>query len=350
MQTTLDPESRLGDFLRCCKATADPAAYDALARRHGPDVLKARMDSLSGATGGFLVPQRLAEELYQTVEEESIVRPRATVVEMTSETLDLPLPDASIAQSAGTPPYFGGFSLSWTQEGATRTQSEPAWASAHLKAWELSGVCYASNTMLADASPGTEAFLRRLFARSVAWAEDVAFLIGDGVGKPIGMRHAGCAKARTRQTATDFTFADAAAMVAMLLPSSWTRAFWLVHPLALAKVVALATSTTAVVQANQGRIAGGGPFGWLHNLPVYVSDKLPALGTAGDVMLIDPLLYVIGDRLTIEVALSRDEPAAFTRNQSVFRILARRAGRPWLRQAVTLADGANTVSPFVYLS
>ena len=52
----------------------------------------------------------------------------------------------------------------------------------------------------------------------------------------------------------------------------------------------------------------------------------------------------------IEIDLSGDEPTAFLKNQSVWRIIARVDGQPWLGGAVTLQNASTTVSPFVMLS
>jgi HK97 family phage major capsid protein len=83
-------------------------------------------------------------------------------------------------------------------------------------------------------------------------------------------------------------------------------------------------------------------------LPVFITEKLPALGTKGDLMLIDPSLYVVGDRQQLEVAAS--EHVNFLKNQMTWRVVERIDGQPWMDKAITLQDGASTVSPFVALN
>ena len=73
-----------------------------------------------------------------------------------------------------------------------------------------------------------------------------------------------------------------------------------------------------------------------------------SLATRGDVTLIDPTLYVIGDRMMLEIAAS--EHVNFLKNQMTWRIVERVDGRPWIEKAITLADGTNTVSPFVTIA
>jgi HK97 family phage major capsid protein len=84
------------------------------------------------------------------------------------------------------------------------------------------------------------------------------------------------------------------------------------------------------------------------NLPVYITGALPALGTSGDFMLIDPSYYLIGDRQAMSIAYS--EHYAFVTDQAAWRFTSRVDGQPWINASVTLEDAATTVSPFVALS
>jgi HK97 family phage major capsid protein len=64
-------------------------------------------------------------------------------------------------------------------------------------------------------------------------------------------------------------------------------------------------------------------------------------------MLVDPQLYVIGDRMQIEIAAS--EHVNFLKNQMTWRVVERVDGQPWLEKPITLQDASSTVSPFVVL-
>ena len=77
-------------------------------------------------------------------------------------------------------------------------------------------------------------------------------------------------------------------------------------------------------------------------------EKLPALGTLGDLMLIDPSLYVIGDRQMLEIAAS--EHVNFLKNQMTWRVVERIDGQPWMDKPITLQDASSQVSPFVALN
>jgi HK97 family phage major capsid protein len=333
-----DPSHCLGDFL-VRVATKD--------RRGLETVYKTALsESTGGTVGGYLVPQEVRLDLFRTVAERAIIRPRALVVPMTSATLDLPLPDATTAQSAGTPPYFGGILMAWVNEGVSvPEQMEFAIRRVQLKANYLAGYAKVSNVLLEDA-PGLEALLRRLFADAVAWFEDYYFFVGTGVGQPTGMQQSPAALPVSRNTSSKFLEVDAAKMVGQLLPSSWPRACWAMHPSVAEYLKQLGTTSW---QANQPVMdRQGTPAGVLHGLPVFVTDKLPALGTTGDVVLFDPGLYVIGDRQEVEVAAS--EHINFLTNQTTFRVSERVDGQTWFNAPVTMSVASKTASPYVYLN
>ncbi len=86
----------------------------------------------------------------------------------------------------------------------------------------------------------------------------------------------------------------------------------------------------------------------LLGFPMYCSEKLPPLGTKGDLILIDPLYYLIGDRATLTISAS--DHVNFLKNQVTFRVTRRTDGQPWIEKPITLQDGSTTVSPFVVLN
>src|SRR5207244_2002371 len=162
---------------------------------------------------------------------------RAFVQPMASATLQFPYLDITTAQAAGVSPFFGGVTMSWTEEAQTRTETEPQFKMMELKAHELSGYSVSSNVLLQDAAFGLEKFLLTLFGRAVGWYEEYAFLQGDGVGKPLGVINApaaiktgGAVGNAGRDTANHFYFDDLAAMLARFLPASYNRGVWYVSP------------------------------------------------------------------------------------------------------------------------
>jgi HK97 family phage major capsid protein len=343
-----DPKKNFGDF---CVAVARKD-HNYLEKNYGAQFndwqTKAALGEASGVTGGYVVPPEFYRQLLAIIEENAFIRPRAFVQPMGSATLQFPYLDVTTAQAAGVSPFFGGLNMKWTAEAQTRTETEPQFKMMELKAWELSGYSVSSNVLLQDAAFGLEKFLFTLFGRAIAWFEEYAFLQGNGVGKPVGMLTAGATIAYTRQLAGQVTFSDVANMWANLLPYSFGKAIWAYSPTVVPQLLQLKDGASRAIFISIDQGATQTPYWNLLGRPAFMTEKLPALGTKGDLMLIDPSLYVIGDRMQIEVAAS--EHVNFLANQMTWRVVERIDGQPWLDKKITLQDTTSTVSPFIALN
>jgi len=352
-----------GDFVATIAGTANPYSRAACIKRletnygHDPIKVKAAISESSGTIGGYLVPQQLEYELMETVEELAIFRQFCQVVPMESATLDLPLPDMTTAPTtAGVSPFLGGIQMSFTAL-TSGTETEPQYRSVELKAWPLNGLCYASETLLQDA-PALDGWLKNLFAHSVAWYEDYFFFQGNGVAKPQGVISAPATIQVNRAGGNAFNITDFGAMMADLMPGSWERAIWVVHPTVWAQIVILGGAAAPTFQVNQPMLDADGrrvvgklrPYAVLGGLPMYVSEKVSKLGTLGDVVLFDPWMYVVAERTGMLFDFSAQYPTAFAKNQGVFRIWKRLDGRPKIVSKITLQDTVSTCSPFVVLN
>ena len=67
-----------------------------------------------------------------------------------------------------------------------------------------------------------------------------------------------------------------------------------------------------------------------------------------DLVLMDPRLYVIGDRQQVLVEKS-SEGAGFVTNQTYIRIWMRGDGKPVVQTSIKLQDNSTVVSPYVAL-
>jgi HK97 family phage major capsid protein len=309
---------------------------------------KAALGESSGVTGGYTVPVDFYKQLMAVMAENAFIRPRAFVYPMGSATTQFPYLDITTVQAAGTSPFFGGVLMNWTAEAQTRTETEPQFKMMELRAWELSGYSVSSNVLLQDSVVGLEKVLFGLFAKAIVWYEEFAFLQGNGVGKPQGMLTAPAAIAFNRSLAGHIQYADVAGMWAKLLPVSWGNAVWTISPSVVPDLLQLKDGAGRAIFISIDQGAAKSPTWNLLGRPVFPTEKVPALGTKGDLMLLDPAFYVIGDRQQIEIAAS--EHVNFLKNQMTWRVVERVDGQPWLDKAITLQDAATTVSPFVVLN
>jgi HK97 family phage major capsid protein len=345
-----DPSKNFGDFC-VCVATGNRKRLEEEYGSYQVDNkgvrTKAALGESSGLTGGYVVPPDFYDKLLAIIAENTFIRPRAFVQPMTSATLQFPYLDVTTVQSAGVSPFFGGVQMYWTEEAQTRTETEPQFKMMELRAHELSGYSVSSNVLLQDAAFGLEKFLFTLFGQAIAWFEEYAFLQGNGVGKPIGMLGAPATIAVNRANGNQVGFADVAGMYAKLLPISQSRAIWVYSPSVIPQLLQLKDGANRAIFISIDQGAVKMPVWKLLGLPAYATEKLPALGTKGDLLLIDPALYVVGDRMQIEIAAS--EHVNFLKNQMTWRVVERVDGQPWLEKPITLQDASTQVSPFVVL-
>ena len=193
--------------------------------------------------------------------------------------------------------------MNWTAEAQTRTETEPQFKQMELKAWELSGYSVVSNVLLQDSIIGLEKFLFTLFAKAIGWFEEYAFLQGNGVGKPQGML--GCSardpdrrerRANGPARRTSSSSPTSPTMWSKLLPISWGKAIWTGSPTSIPQLLQLKDGNNRAIFISIDQGITRTPTWSLLGRPFYPTEKVPILGATGDLMLLDPSFYVIGDR------------------------------------------------------
>lgn len=318
-------------------------------------VRKAPLAENSGVTGGYLVPPQFQSELLTIAAEDAFVEPLAKVVPMSSKTMQWPMLDITTAQATGTSPYFGGVYAAWQPEASTIDETEPTFKMSEWTAWDLVLYSVSSYQILMDNGIGLDALLSQLFAQAITWYKEWAFLRGTGAGSsmPLGIINAPASYVQSRSAGSAFTLADVAAMMSRLHIRSWDSACWIMHQSVLPKLMQMtsgAAGADRLIWYDWEKAPAGGqkmPRASFFGLPLYFTEKLPTLGTKGDVMLVDWSQYVIGNRLDYQIDVSKDY--LFRTNQLAWRVIARCDGRPWLNSTITDADGWVN-SPFVVLN
>lgn len=345
----------LKDLAAACERGGESSEKLMLDKHGAKLAIKTALAESTGTTGGYTVPPQFVAQLLTLAIDSSIVRPMATTIPMTSRSALIPALDYTRGAS-GVSPLLGGVSATWTEEAATRTESEPTFKQIEMTARELSMYTVASNTLLADSAIALDAFLAQIFSAAIAWYSDYAFLQGNGAGKPLGVLNAPATIQVSRASAGRFKMADASQMLSRLLASSHGSACWVMSQSVIPELIQMADNGGNVVfipnfgvrdAAQGGGIAMKMPM-MLLGLPIFFTEKVPVLGSAGDVNLLDLSKYLIGDRMELQLDVSPH--VKFLQNQMVWRVVARMDGQPWLTQSITLADGSTTVSPFVSLA
>ncbi len=342
----------MGDFFRAVTQEGAGRQYrDAADLSARLDKVKAIQNAFSTdvpSDGGFLVPEEFRSDLLMLALENAQIRPRATVIPMGSQTLALPAVD----DTSHATTVFGGIQTYWVDESTAPPETSAKFAQVKLDAKKLMGYSTVPSELPADA-PAFGAFLGQALPKALAFEEDYRFMAGTGVGEPLGFINCAAAvisSAVSGQGANTIVVDNLAAMFARMLPSSLMNAIWLADigtfpQLALMAVQGALTNSTPVWM-NNGVI--GAPPLTIYGRPVYFTEKVPALGTTGDISFIDPSFYLIGDRQAITASASPH--FAFSTDKIAYKIIERVDGRPWLQSALTPKNGGNTLSAFVQLS
>lgn len=300
------------------------------------------------ADGGFLVPEEYRSDLLMLALENAVIRPRATVIPMGSQTLALPAVD----DTSHATTVFGGIQTYWVDESTAPTETSGKFAQVKLDAKKLMAYCTVPSELPADA-PAFAAYIDGALPKALAFEEDYRFMAGSGVGEPLGFINCPAAvvsSAVSGQGANTIIVDNLAAMFARMLPSSLMNAIWIADigtfpQLALMSVQGTLGNSTPVWM-NNGVI--GAPPATIYGRPVYFTEKCPALGTTGDISFVDPSFYLIGDRQSITASASPH--FAFSSDKIAYKIIERVDGKPWLQSAITPKNGGNTLSAFVQLS
>ncbi len=299
-----------------------------------------------GASGGFLVFPEFRAELLSVVYEDNPIRSRATVMPMRAAQITLPTLDQT-GTTAGQTRQHGGIVASWTPEAGQKSETQPSIRQITLAAHKL--VCYteASDELLADSAISLAALLsgEKGYGGAIKWEEEYTFLRGSGAGEPQGViGHAGT-KTIARTTAAHIEIDDIFALLAG--HTGGGSPMWSIQRGAMAEIFGLngPSGNPSYVFIDNAR---DGLPARLFGYPIQWTEKLPALGTEGDILLADWSSYLIGDRQLTTIDSSMHY--RFQYDLTSWRAVHRVGGQPWLSAVITLADGSTTISPFVTLT
>ena len=121
----------------------------------------------------------------------------------------------------------------------------------------------------------------------------------------------------------------------------WSRAIWACNKTALPSLAALTLAVgtggapVGLLQPYQGITGSLGVS--ILGRPMFQSEHCKALGTSGDIVLLDPGLYVLGNRSNVTVEVSGHH--RFAQDQTALRIKTRFDGRSALTSTLTPENG-----------
>lgn len=296
-------------------------------------VISKGLSENSDVDGGFLVPEELKAEILSYAIEESIIRPRATVINMTRDKVAWPVLDQSSSNLAGV-------SISWGDESTAFSSTSPTFKKIQLNANKMLGYSLVPNEILDDSVVNLANFLVGWFGKAMAYEEDYRFLRGTGAGQPLGIITDPNVPTVDRTTASYIKGTDIDAMWEKLPAWAEQNAAWITTKEGMKHLMRIRSgvynATTTSIDETKGDLlflrsyVEGVPSTMLGR-PVLITDKLPAVGTQGDLILADLSQYYIGDRQGFAVDVSPH--VRFNYDELAFRFKKRVDGQVAIQNA-----------------
>lgn len=304
----------------------------------------------TGADGGFALQTDFAGQILESAVEQSPLLNRLdryTCSSAANAMRWLSADETDVSKSV-----FGGVQMYWASEGATVAASKPQFRELKMDLEKMMGFAYCTDEMLTDA-----AFMTGFFGTAFTLAADrlltESVISGDGVGKPLGLLNSKAIIAvdkESGQAAGTFLGANAIKMQARAMPLNRDRLVWLMHPDAEELLPYLSIQSGEAAKFLWNPEGGLGNFDTQRvlNKPVLFEDRCSALGSKGDINLVDPMYYILLTKGTAKQDWSVH--VEFLTDQNCFRMVYRCNGAPKIEKPLTIKNSTKTRSPFVTLA
>ena len=357
--TPVDGDFRsFGEFLQAVAAQGSMSVRGLL----GHDkvkVLTTKMEAYSAAAsgmsvgspqdGGFLVRNDWSTAMLDRAREQSQLLPRCRDIQVGGDFdgLEYPYIDET---SRATGSRWGGVQVYWKAEAATVTAKQPKIGKGELRLEEIMGLAYATERLIRD-STALESLLGNAFESEFAFKIDDAIFRGDGAGKPLGIMNSPAlveVAAEAGETADEVVAANVLKMWARMPARLKPGAVWLIHPDVMTQLPTMLIGQQPVWLPPGGLT--NNPTGLLLGKPVLEVEQCEALGTPGDILLVNLNEYVAIRKANEGLRYDTSMHVRFLNDEMTFRWVYRINGQPTWRAALTPYKGASDLSPYISLA
>ncbi len=301
----------------------------------------------NGEDGGFLIPEDFRTEIQKKVTGDQSLLSMTRQFQTSSNNLTLPTNETAPWDGTGVQAY-------WEGEGAALVESKAKFGDSHWRLHKLTALVRVSDELLDDA-PALESWIKREAPDAMLHKINVAIISGTGAGQPLGILNSGFkfkVLKESGQTADTVNFANVNKMLGRILPSSFPRAVWLIHPALLEQIRAMKfdlTSSTPIPVYMPPAGVSSAPFGTLYGRPIMpMMGGVKAAGDEGDIMLVDLDYYYTAVK-TAGIKSDISTHVYFLTNEQAFRFSMRLAGHCPYKAPVVTENGAFSMSGFVTL-
>ncbi len=301
--------------------------------------------------GGFFVEKQWAQEMLQRMYEASPVLNRVDKTTLTGPNNGLKLRGVKDHnRTRGN--RFGGIQTYWLEEAGQKTAAQPAFRKIELELKKLAGFCYLTDELIQDAGALTTE-VGNWFQEDMDFEIVDAIIRGDGVGKPLGILNSNAlvtVDAEPGQAANTILYENIVSMYSRMFARYRPNAVWLINqdiePQLFTMSLAVGVGGIPVYMPANG--AAGSPFATLMGRPVIPIEQASTLGSVGDIQFADLRQYKAIDKGGVKQDTSIH--VRFLNDETALRFVYRFDGQTKWDQAVTPAQGTNTLSPYVTLA
>lgn len=296
--------------------------------------------------GGYAIQEDFAKNILESAVTTGQILSRVTTYTISSNANSMRYMTADESDLTGGT-VFGGVKMHWATEGGTVPSSKPQFRETKIDLEKMMGFAYATEELLQDA-----AFMNSYYGRAFTLASERllegAIIDGDGAGKPLGILHSAATIAVPKATGQ-----EAGTINTDNILSMWQRGLyrnrssmiWLAHPDCELQFQKLKLGETPIWMPEGG--LADAPYQRILGRPVIYDDNCAAIGSKGDVMLVDLSRYILVKKGTARQDWSMH--VEFLTDQMCFRMVLRVNGAPDTTKKIKLKNTNLERSPFVTL-
>jgi HK97 family phage major capsid protein len=345
------PEGVFGGFVKAVFMSNKPNpaiqrdAIKALDEMYGAssesDSAKA-LGTQAGVTAAYLIPEQFLPTLMAIAAQNDVFYGRTMVIPADGGEIVIPALDPSTSYSAGQSAYYGGVTVTWSNDDASSIDTTPNFAQVRLKTNALKASTRVANQLMMRSAVAIDAVVSNLLGAAIGRARDYALIQGTGQGQPLGFMFS---PAAIDQGGSAIDFATLAAMGDNVIPERDDNYIWIIHSKKRSAIWSLQqTNNTLVTFLPDLR---GKPATQLLGRQVLFTDKTPYSNSdvSNTVNLVDPSMYVTAEFQGIALAVS--DQARFEQDQTVIRAILSVDGQPWLKSKIAVTSTPDYVSGFV---
>lgn len=272
------------------------------------------------ATGEAVIPQDFRATLLQGPTEEPRVMARATVVPAPTGLVVWP----RLVQTKAS--EYGGVVAQWISEAAEKPATEPEIEQVEIRTHEAAAHTKISHNLLNRSVIDLDTLVAQLFRDSILNLVDTAFMVGSGIGQPLGVVNTAGINTVTRQAANQVGYTDLVNLEHAVLAHHRAGATWTQHDTVVQALKFLLdlnqrplwipNALTGISAATPGTILGR------EYLTTY---RMNTIGNSGDIAFGNWRYYVVA--LEEDVTIKASDHYNFLHNVRTYVVYLKVGGR-----------------------